>query len=182
MRYFILLLFIIPPICGHADSNVLQRSLWAKAAKAAGVHPNTLYGIALQETGTKWDDGTFRPWPWTIYVNKGNASIKSGPYRYATKEAAIKSLTSMLDQGINNIDVGLMQVNILWNGHRVGDKTLLLEPSVNIVVAAGILKDVSIGGDLRLAVARYHSFKAGRGAAYSKKVKHYETILDEKFE
>jgi len=181
MRYFILLL-IFSPLYGYAGSTVLKQSLWAKASQLAGVRPNTLYGIALQETGMRWRDRTFRPWPWTIYVNQGGIGIKSGPYRYPTKEVAVKALTAMLDQGVTNIDVGLMQVNIRWNGHRVRDKKLLMDPGVNIMVAAGILKDVHVGNDLRLAVARYHSFNAGRGAAYSTKVKRYETILDEQFE
>ncbi|PPD50749.1 MAG: lytic transglycosylase [Methylobacter sp.] len=181
MRYF-LLLFIIFPLYGYAGSAVLKQSLWAKASQLAGVPPNTLYGIALQETGMRWHDGTFRPWPWTIFVNKGGAGIKSGPYRYPTKAAAVNALTDMLDQGVTNIDVGLMQINLYWNGHRVRDKRLLMEPGVNIMVAAGILKDVHVGNSLRQAVARYHSFNAGRGAAYSTKVKLYETILDEKIE
>lgn len=181
MRYFLLLLILLP-FYGYASPKVLEHSLWAKASQLAGVPPNTLYAIALQESGMRWRDRTFRPWPWTIYVNKGSASINSGPHRYPTKEAAVNALTIMLKQGITNIDVGLMQVNIYWNGHRVRDKRLLMEPGINIMVAAGILKDVHAGNDLRLAVARYHSFNAGRGAAYSNMVKRYETILNAKFE
>ncbi|POZ50642.1 transglycosylase SLT domain-containing protein [Methylovulum psychrotolerans] len=181
MRYFIIIL-IIYPFYVSADSSVLKESLWAKASQLAGVRPNTLYSIALQESGMRWHDHTFRPWPWTIHVNQGGIGIKSGPYRYPTKDVAVKALTAMLEQGVNNIDVGLMQVNIRWNGHRIKDKKLLMEPAVNIMVAAGILKDIHVGNDVRLAVARYHSFNAGRGAAYSTKVKRYEIILDEQFE
>lgn len=180
MRHFLLLLAIFP-IYGYAEPSSLQHSLWGKAAQVAGIHHNTLYSIALQETGMRWRDHTFRPWPWTINVNKGSANIKAGSYRYPTEEAAVNALTTMLDEGINNIDVGLMQVNIRWNGHRVKDKKLLMKPSVNIMVAAGILKDIHVGNDVRLAVAHYHSFKAGPGAAYATKVRRYETILDEKF-
>ena len=78
----ILLIILCLPSGAYSQSAALAHSLWANAAAYAGVDVNTLYGIALQETGMKWPDGTFRPWPWTLYVNKTQNGVKKGPVNF----------------------------------------------------------------------------------------------------
>ena len=177
----VILIFCLLSASVYAETNALTISLWGNAAAYAGVDVNTLYGIALQETGIQWSDGTFRPWPWSLCVNKSQNGILKGAYRFNTKQDAQRALINMLDKGVNNVDVGLMQINVMWNGHRVKDKASLLEPSVNLTVAASILKDVNNSQQAYDAVGKYHSFNTERGLAYANRVKHYQRMLHEKY-
>lgn len=179
---FIAVLMMLCPVIAFSASSVLKASLWGKASQWAGVSSSQLYSIALQESGMVWRDQSFRPWPWTLTVNKGNIRVKPGSYRYASKADAANALTQMLSQGVTNIDVGLMQVNLYWHGHRVSDKQLLLEPSVNLMVAASILKEVNTLNDLTTVIGRYHSFNSRLGSAYANKVKRLHVMVSKRYE
>jgi hypothetical protein len=59
------------------------RPTWlGSAASYAGINVATLYSIAVQESGMRWRDGTFRPWPWTLNVNEGKHGIKPGAHEF----------------------------------------------------------------------------------------------------
>jgi len=76
----------------------------------------------------RWRDGTFRPWPWTLNINEGKSGIKPGARRYANKQAAEQALMHLISQGIRNVDVGIMQVNLYWHGDKVANELSLLTP------------------------------------------------------
>lgn len=178
-KFFTCLLIVVS---NSAQSNqTLENSVWGSAAAYAGINVATLYGIAVQESGMKWDDGTFRPWPWTLNVNKGKNGIKTGARRYPTRHAAEQALAEILRQGIRNVDVGIMQVNLYWHGNKVSNDFALLDPKTNITVAANYLKSLNIGNNVKKAVAAYHApADPVRGADYVNSVRHYEKIIDEK--
>jgi hypothetical protein len=166
-----------------AYSNSLQGSIWASAASYAGINVATLYGIAVQESGMRWNDGTFRPWPWTLYINVSKNGIKAGPKRYANKQAAEQALLKLIWQGIRNVDVGIMQVNLYWHGDKVANDLALLDPRTNISVAARYLKDLNTKNNISKTVGGYHSpSNAERGKAYANHVKKYEKIIHEKLQ
>jgi len=178
---FISLLFGL--FSNHAYSNSLQNSLWGSAANYAGINVATLYGIAVQESGMRWQDGTFRPWPWTLYINVSKNGIKAGPKRYASKQAAEQALLNLIRKGIRNVDVGIMQVNLYWHGDKVSNDLALLDPRTNIRVAAGYLKDLNTKNNISKTVGGYHSpSNAERGKAYANHVKKYEKIIHEKLQ
>jgi Transglycosylase SLT domain len=170
---------VLLPLTGFCQGSVLQNSFWGSAAFAARVNVATLYGIALKESGMRWPDGSFRPWPWSLNVNKGKGRIKAGPKRYPSKSDAVKALKEMVTAGVRNVDVGLMQVNLLWQGHRVHDDIdLLLEPAANIMVAALYLREIE-ASDTHKKVSDYHSpSDPVRGNHYANHVKHYERIIN----
>jgi hypothetical protein len=174
-----LLLCVIYPGVSTAN-NLLDHSYWAIGARIAGIHVNTLYSIAVQESGMRWDDGSLRPWPWTLYVNKSQDGVKKGAYRYRTRAAAETALQRLIDKGIDNIDVGLMQVNLHWHRHRVVKPTHLLTPLINVRVAATILNEVNDTGPAK-AVARYHSFNTRLGLDYLHCVKQVEQRVNQRF-
>ena len=162
-------------------SSSLQNSVWGSAASYAGINVATLYSIAVQESGMRWGDGTFRPWPWTLNVNVGKNGIKAGARRYASKQAAEQALVNLIRQGIRNVDVGIMQVNLYWHGDKVANDLELLDPRTNISVAARYLKELNIKKSISKTVAGYHSpSNAERGKAYADHVKKYEKIIHEK--
>ena len=62
----------------------------------------------------------------------------------------------MMEQG-RDIEVGLLQVSLKRHRHRVGDPATLLDPGVNLGVAASVLAN-AIGAarsDLALGVGHY---------------------------
>ncbi len=133
-----------------------------------------LYAIALQESRRHFPDGQVRPWPWTLH------SPGVGSLYFDTCEQAAAKLTELIAQGVRNIDVGLMQISWMWNGHRVSNPTELLNPIENIDVAAEILRENldQFGGDIKIAIARYHSAKIERGIPYAAAVLTIRKELD----
>lgn len=165
----------------QAHSNrTLENSVWGSAAASAGINVATLYGIAAQESGMYWDDGTFRPWPWTLNVNEEKNGIKSGARRYTNRQSAEQALTYFISKGIRNIDVGIMQVNLYWHSDKVPNDLELLDPKTNISVAANYLKNLKQKNGVGATVAKYHApLNPERGYEYMKRVKHYESIINE---
>ena len=70
------------------------------------------------------------------------------------------------------VDVGLMQVNLRWHGHRIASPEELLEPERNLEIAAGILSEAlaTAPGDLELGIGRYHSPNEARARDYGRTV------------
>lgn len=143
-----------------------SRSPWSRAAEKYNLEAVDLYAIALQESRLRRPDGLVRPWPWTLH------SPETGSLYFDTYDAALEKLTSLIAEGKTNIDVGVMQINWGWNGHRAVDPKRLLLPAENIEIAAQILREHlnEYGGDLRLAIARYHSSRMERGVPYAASV------------
>lgn len=179
VKKLLLICSILSPV--NSYPHALENSVWSTAADYAGINVSTLYGIALQETGMRWRDGSFRPWPWTLNVNKSKNGVKAGPRRYANKQAAEQALTGLIRQGIRNVDVGIMQVNLYWHGDKAPNDLALLDPKTNITVAAGYLKNLRMKNDIRKTVADYHApTNAVRGNSYANRVKRFEKIIHEK--
>jgi hypothetical protein len=89
------------------------------------------------------------PWPWTL-------GSPAGRRFYESREEAHSALTGMSERSLE-INVGLLQLNLKHHGHRVGDPATLLDPGVNLGIAADALAD-AIGaarGDLALGVGHY---------------------------
>lgn len=152
---------------GPAQAETAVRTApepWAMQAKEIGLEDwRFLYAIALQESKMAFSDGS-RPWPWTI-----NSPI-TGPLRFKSKEEAVAKVREVLEQGVENIDIGLMQINLRWHAQRVNyDVGRLFDPSTNISVAAEILMEnmEQVNGDYERAVALYHSRDPARGARYA---------------
>lgn len=162
----IFLLALRPAVAeeGAADLSVKAESAspWRTAAEKHDVDALDLYAIALQESRRRRGDGMLRPWPWTLHTPD------DGSLYFETYEAALAKLKSLIAQGKNNVDVGLMQVSWRWNGHRSTAERLLI-PADNIEIGAQILREHlnEYGGDRRLAVARYHSPRPERGIPYA---------------
>jgi len=108
---------------------------WARALQVANVPSEVLYAIGLQESGTTLGGARgFAPWPWVLNVND------QGRY-FRTREQAEAALAQEVARGNRRVAVGMLQVHLRWNGARVSDPLTLLDPSVNLRVAADVLAD-----------------------------------------
>ena len=146
----------------HAFS--LSGTVWAQAAAEQQQDPLLLYAIALAESARPREKNTVAPWPWTL-----NASGKG---RYFESHDTAATYLAQHTTTSSNIDIGIMQVNLRWHGHRVDNPQALLEPDANIHVAATILREAidSAPSDLELGVGRYHSSDPSRARAYGRRV------------
>lgn len=130
------------------------------AANQIGVPSEVLYAVALTESGFKLDGTTVRPWPWTL-------NVAGRSHYFKTKEDACTFLNETLQTtSAKRVDVGLGQVNYGYHKHRVTSACALLDPYLNLEIAAQILKEQrrSNEEDWLLAIGRYHSPVDGQRA------------------
>jgi soluble lytic murein transglycosylase-like protein len=134
-----------------AVRETLQNTLWWSVAEERGLDPYILYAVALVESA-KVDHRLATPWPWAL-------NRQGRPVLPSSRLEAREILSDAMAKGIRAIDVGLMQVNIRWHGHRVRSPEELLEPKINIRVGADVLAEAirSAPGDLILGIGRYHA-------------------------
>lgn len=143
----------------------LQGTMFYEPARQHGIDPALLYAVALAESANA-EAGMLQPWPYTLRV-------LTEPGHYAsTRHDAERVLQGYL-QIHRSIDVGIMQVNTRWNGHRVERVEDLLDPHVGLLVGAEILREAidSAPGDLVLGVGRYHNWQdEARARNYGERV------------
>jgi hypothetical protein len=137
-----LFFFVLFPIL---FSGVSKASYFVEVAQVSGLHPLVLYGIAQVESTRP---GVGKPWPWTVNFNG------RGEY-FESKMDAMTAVDQALRGGMRSIDVGIMQVNLKYHGHRFKTLNEAFDPLKNIEVAADILNEFS-GDPLVLQIARYH--------------------------
>lgn len=144
------LLFLLLTIPAHASSLDLLR----EAADRAGVPDSLMLAIAYVES-----QGVLTA-----------LNIGGNPVFPVTWDEGHKLLRL---HARDNIDVGVMQVNLPTWGHRLGlSAHALYQPEVNLPVAANILRhciDVA-GGDLWQGVGCYHSQNGSRQRTYVQKI------------
>lgn len=108
---------------------------WNAALEEADVPSEIMYAIGLQESGTTLGgQRNYAPWPWVLNVNNEGRYFKS-------KEEARAALAREVERGNRNVAVGMLQIHLRYNGFRVEDPLSLLEPSVNLRVAAAVLRE-----------------------------------------
>lgn len=125
--------------------------------------PGLLHAIGLVESGRRDPrTGRRRPWPWTVTANG------TGTY-YATKADAIAAVQALQARGVASIDVGCMQVNLMYHPAAFRSLEQAFEPGPNAAYAARFLRNLY--GKLRdwpEAAAAYHSFTPGLNARYAR--------------
>nr|WP_235269968.1 transglycosylase SLT domain-containing protein [Geoalkalibacter subterraneus] len=146
------------------DPLGLAPTIWGQVSEKYGLDPYLLYSVALTESAKTWEDGLIRPWPWTLNVTG------KGHYPATRKEAA--QMLAQMSKKTKIIDVGMLQVNLHYHGHRVNHPEDLLDFTTNLQVAAQILKETleSSPHDLILGVGRYHSWRDHLARPYGIKV------------
>lgn len=84
---------------------------------------------------------------------------------------AVKIVENLRSKGVNNIDLGVMQINLYWHGKRFKNIESMLTPKDNIEYAAKFLNELyQQHGNWNLAVRHYHSAKREHNNKYSRKI------------
>lgn len=118
-----------------AGAAEITKQDWLAAVARAQVPSEVLFGLSLQESGTTMSGRReYAPWPWTLNVSE------EGRY-FDSQDEALSVLERELKAGNRRIAVGMFQIHVRYNGHRVADVRTLLDPLVNLRVAAEVLAD-----------------------------------------
>ena len=133
------------------------------AERAARTAPGLLAAIGVVESGrTDPRTGSRRPWPWTINAEG------VGTY-FPSKTAAITAVQALQARGVQSVDVGCMQVNLMHHPQAFRSLEDAFDPRINAAYAARFLNSLHARtGDWPAAAAAYHSFTPERGAQYAR--------------
>jgi hypothetical protein len=149
----------IPPASALCRAAVLQ-------AERAGQIPERLMdAIAVVESGRRDPvSGVVYPWPWTI-------NAEGVGHWYESKAEAIAAVQALQARGVNSIDVGCMQVNLMHHPDAFPSLDVAFDPMANATYGARFLRQLyNQTYAWPLAAAAYHSFTPDIGADYAKKV------------
>jgi len=103
-------------------------------------------------------------WPWTV------TSRGKGRY-FDTKAEALAEVEILMTEGVRNIDVGCMQINLYYHGGAFETLNESFDPVANTTYAASYLKNMyAATGDWTEAAGYYHSMTPERNGPYKKKV------------
>ena len=133
----------------------------AQAELLQHLPPGLLQAISQTESGRSDPAaGRLRAWPWTI--NAGG----EGRF-FATRQDAVKAVKTLWASGVHSIDVGCMQVNLLYHPHAFASLEQAFDPGANASYAAAFLTTLHAQSkDWPLAIAAYHSETPALGRAY----------------
>ena len=167
------ILLALGTTASHAASTVPitpeRAEICARAVTAAEneyrLPKRLLTAVSLTESG-HWhkEKQKMIAWPWTVYAE--------GRGRYLpSKAAAITEVKMLKAKGVENIDVGCMQINLYYHPEAFEDLEAALDPEKNTIYAAKLLK--SLREDSRswnVAIAHYHSRNHKYNVPYRQKV------------
>jgi hypothetical protein len=131
----------------------------------ADLPSSLLVAIGLVETG-RVDPMTGRtsPWPWSL-------NIAGIDHVYASKAEAIAGVLAAQASGIRSIDVGCMQVNLMFHPQAFATLDEALDPTANVAYAAVFLHRLREDlGSWPMAAAAYHSMSPPLANAYVARV------------
>ena len=168
MRRLLSLLFLLqvsptlasppPSPSGLCDAAILA------AERTVRLPVRLLAAIADVESGRPDDAGHVRPWPWTINA-EGRGQF------FASKADAIAAVTALQAQGVRSIDVGCMQVNLMFHPTAFTSLDEAFDPTANALYAARFLNTLyGMSGSWVQATAAYHSQTPAIGADYQQRV------------
>ncbi|WP_426959790.1 transglycosylase SLT domain-containing protein [Muricoccus radiodurans] len=159
----LLLLLATPAAAQEADWTACRRAI-AAAEPGSGIPPGLLASIALVETGRAAPGGRPEPWPWSWNAEGSGGAAPS-------KAAAVAAVGALVARGVRSVDVGCMQVNLLYHPNAFANLDQAFDPDTNVRYAIRFLNQLRANApDWNTAIGRYHSGDTERGAAYGRRV------------
>lgn len=130
------------------------------------IKKHLLKTITSVETG-RWNKAKQKmtAWPWTV-----NAEGKG--YFFESKREAIAAVKRMQAEGIRSIDVGCMQVNLVYHSKAFKNLEDAFNPYKNMEYGAKFIKQLYVqkGHDWNKAATAYHSSQPDRAQVYAQKL------------
>ncbi len=178
MFLLLLLMFSQPVEASDSARYVNDREVCSVAAQRYEdkfqIKKHLLNTITMVETG-RWDEVSKKKtsWPWTV-----NAEGKG--YFFDSKREAIAAVKKFQAEGIRSIDVGCMQVNLMYHPEAFKNLEEAFNPYKNMEYGAKFVKKLYVqkGHDWNKAAAAYHSSLPERANIYAQKLSEvYRGIL-----
>jgi soluble lytic murein transglycosylase-like protein len=147
------------------EPRLICAELTETAERLMGLPRMLLHAVSLAESG-RWNAKAQAntAWPWTVYAEG------RGRY-YPSREAAMAEIEALRARGVKNIDVGCMQVNLIYHGDNFDSVAQALDPVHNVAYAARHLKNLRIARrSWAAAVTHYHSGTPEHGRPYWRRV------------
>ena len=162
--------FTLAAIVDPYPANAMEtHSICASAIGPAEIERNIpndlLMAIAHTESG-RWDARrqAIFAWPWTV------TSGPDGRF-FPTKAEAIDHVRRLQARGVQNIDVGCMQINLRHHPNAFPDLETAFDPAKNTAYAAQFLGDLfKAHNSWGEAIRRYHSKNSKFNRPYHEKV------------
>lgn len=167
-------LTLVPALCLAAaagNSVIPDKTLCIKpiadAERREGIPARLLGAVSLAESGRPDAGGSaIVAWPWTVMA-EGN-----GRY-FDSKAEAVAEVERLRARGVRNIDVGCMQINLMYHPDAFPNLDAAFDPATNVAYGAALLKSLRLSsGSWSQAVAQYHSQDGERGRTYMARVLH----------
>jgi hypothetical protein len=152
-----------PPFAG--DPGRLCADAIARQERSGVTPRHLLTAIALNESGRKDPiTGARVAWPWAV--------MAEGRGRYLpTKAAAIAEVRELQANGVRNIDVGCMQINLYYHPDAFDTLEEAFDPATNVAYAADYLRELFYEkGSWEEAAGRYHSATPEHKIPYQNRV------------
>jgi Transglycosylase SLT domain len=170
-RCLLALLLLWPPFVatraapGMPRSPALCDSAITTAEYSSRLPPHLLQAIAQVESGRPdSSSGRLQPWPWTINA-EGEGAF------FASKAQAIAAVRTLQARGVRSIDVGCMQVNLMFHPAAFASLENAFDPHANALYAAHFLNALhGSSRDWSGAIGAYHSQTQALGADYRQRV------------
>jgi hypothetical protein len=151
------------PLSGLAPGLQCRQAIRG-AEQAARIPDQLLAAIGRIESGRSDAAGVVHPWPWTINAEG------VGSY-FQTKAEALAAVRALQARGVKSIDVGCMQVNLMYHPEAFASLEQAFDPAANAAYAARFLNQLLVQtGSWTKATAYYHSATPGLGDNYQRKV------------
>ena len=144
-----------------ADPATLCETAATTAEFVGRLPPRLLGAISLTETGhADPATGRIRPWPWTINA-EGQGQF------FDTRDQAVAAVKALQARGVVSIDVGCLQVNLMYHPDAFRSLEDAFDPLANATYATRFLNALYLEGhDWIHAIAAYHSETPELGDAY----------------
>ncbi len=172
MRVLVLLSCLLPssvvlaaPAARDLSGAELCLEAVAAAERTQGTPARLLGAISRVESGrVDPSTGSVRPWPWTINA-EGQGRV------FAVKADAIAAVQALEARGVRSVDVGCMQVNLMYHPDAFRSLEEAFNPPTNAKYAARFLTALHRElGTWDRAAAAYHSQTGELGTGYASKV------------
>jgi hypothetical protein len=153
------------PLLSAANPGTRCRPAIAAAEQASAIPPQLLAAIGRVESGRRDPaSGVMAPWPWTINA-EGQGSF------FDTKAQVIAAVQALQARGVQSIDVGCMQVNVMHHPNAFANLDQAFDRTANAAYAARFLNDLHTQtNDWPRASGMYHSATPELAAPYAAKV------------
>jgi len=150
---------------GGASPGQECRRAIANAERMAGIPDHLLAAIAHVESGRRDPQtGVVDPWPWSI-------NVEGTDHIYDTEAEVIAAVRTFQSEGRRSIDVGCLQVNLMYHPDAFTSLEQAFDPRANAEYAAKFLTELyRQTGTWPHATANYHSASPDLGGDYARKV------------